>query len=160
RRLGVPRRNLLRPRGQLRVLRDDLHLDLFGVGDLALPVPPVVELAPVLLAPLLRGVVWGVDRTGRVVREPRLVRVRGPDVPGPGDRLVSHVGREVVPLLWGLRGVHWCGVPVEHWVVLVRLPLVEAVEIVEPQARRPAVERPGWADLRLRGVVPLAKAGG
>ena len=39
----------------------------------------------------------------------------------------------------------------------MRFALVEAVEVVEPQAGRPAVERTGRADVRLRRVVPLAE---
>ena len=144
----------------LRAPGDDAHLQLLRVGKLALLVPAVVELALVLVTPVLRGMMRGVDARRAEVDEPRLFAVGGPDVVRPGDGLVGHVGGEVVALLGGLRLRHRRGVAVERGVVLVRFALVESVEVLEPEAGRPAVERAGGADLRLRRVVPLAEHAG
>ena len=138
---------------------NDAHLQLLRVGQFALLVPAVVELALVLVAPFLRRLVRGVNAGRAEVVEPRLVGVRGPHVVRPGDGLVGHVGHEVVALLRRLRLRHRLGVAVERGVVLVRFALVEAVEVVEALARRPVVERTGGTDLRLRRVVGLAEHG-
>src|SRR5207237_1439112 len=49
---------------------------------------------------------------------------------------------------------------VDEWGPLVRLAAHEAVELVEPAAGRPAVERTGRADLPGRALVVLAERGG
>ena len=157
RRAAVPRRNAFMPRRELRPLGDDAHLQLLGVRQLALLVPAVVELAPVLVAPFLGGLMRGVDARGAEVGEPGLIRIGGARVLDPGDGLVGHVGGEVVALLRRLRLSDRRGVAVKRGVVLVRLPLVEAVEVVEALAGRPEVERAGGADLGLGRVVRLAE---
>ena len=102
--------------------------------------------------------VRGVRRARREVHEEGLVRRQRLLELHPGDRLVRHVGHEVV-----------VRVPRDldrvHAVVEVRRPLVglaaeEAVELVEPGPRRPAVGRTGGADLPGRRLVVLAEEAG
>ena len=76
----------------------------------------------------------------------------------PGDRLVGHVGHEVIVRI--LRHLHQVGAVVESRRPLVRLPTDEAVELVEPGARRPTIGRAGDAGLPGRGLVALAVGGG
>ena len=65
--------NAFVPRRELGPLGNDAHLQLLRVGQLALLVPAVVELALELLAPLLRRLVRGVNAGRAEVDEPRLV---------------------------------------------------------------------------------------
>ena len=74
----VPRRNLLVARGELAVRRDDAELLLPGEGLFAQLVPALVELALVLVGPLLGHVVGRVGRAGREVDEEGLVRAPAP----------------------------------------------------------------------------------
>ena len=157
--LRVPGGNLAGPRGELRAPGNDADLELPGVREFALLVPAVVERAAELRAPLGGGVMRRVHAGGAEVVEPGLAGVGGPDVPGPGDGLVGHVGGEVVALRGRLRLRNPGRVAVDRGIVLVRLALIEAVEIVEPEAGGPAVERAGGTDVGLRRVVPLAEHG-
>ena len=70
----VPGREDIGPFGQLGVLRDDAELLLALERRLAQLVPAVVELALVLVGPLLGDVVRRVRAAGRVVHHPRLLR--------------------------------------------------------------------------------------
>ena len=99
----------------------------------------------------------GVDSGGAEIDEPGLVAVGGPDVPGPIDRLVGHVGGEVIALFRRFRLRDPGRIAVDRGIILVGLALVEAIEIVEPEAGGPAVERPGGGDVGLGRVVPLAE---
>ncbi len=129
----------------------------------AIRVPPVVELALVLVGPLLGDVVRRVGRAGGVVDEPRLVRVLRTDVVQPLDALVGDVVGEVVELavVVALRGHAEGGVVLgDDRVVLAGGAGEEAPPVVEAPARGPVVERPGGAHLAARRHVPLAEAGG
>ena len=129
-------------------------------GFLPQPVPPLVELALVLVGPGLRHVVGGVAAAGGEVDEERLARVLGPDPVQPLDRLAGHRVRQVVRVLL----VVVLRLRSDDLLVLrqARIPLAgpaaeEAVEVVEPPAGRPAVERPGRALLPVGRQVPLAE---
>ena len=107
--------------------------------------------------------VRGVAAAGGEVDEERLVRVLGPDAVQPLDRLVGHRVREVVGVLL----VVVLRLRSDDLLVLrqARVPLAgpaaeEAVEVVEPPAGRPAVERPGRALLPVGRQVPLAERRG
>ena len=100
----VPRVEEIGPLGQLRVLRDHAELLLPLEDLLADLVPALVELALVLVRPLLRDVVRRVGAAGRVVEEPRLLRILRADGVQPLDRLVRQVVREVVRLPVGALG--------------------------------------------------------
>ena len=100
----------------------------------------------------------GVRGARREVHEERLVGRQRLLELHPGNRLVRHVGHEVVVRI--ARDLDRV-----HTVVEVRRPLVglaaeEAVELVEPGPRRPAVRGPGGADLPGRGLVVLAEEAG
>ena len=99
----------------------------------------------------MRGVrgAWREVHEERLVGRQRLLELH------PANRLVRHVGHEVVVRI--ARDLDRV-----HAVVEVRRPLVglaaeEAVELVEPGPRRPAVGRSGGADLPGRGLVVLAE---
>ena len=127
-------------------------------GRLAVGVPARVELALEPVDPLLRGMVRRVVRPGSDVQEKRLVRGDARDLAGPRDRLVGQVFGQVVVRVRALGDE----VPVleQDRVPVVHVAGVEAVEVVEPEAVGPAVERPGGARLPRGGVVVLADPGG
>ncbi len=93
--------------------------------------------------------------TGREVDEERLIRRQRLLVLHPVDRMVGHVGHEVV--------VRVCRrLDLVHAVIEQRRPLVglaadEAIELVEAGAGRPAVGRAGGADLPGRGLVRFSE---
>ena len=122
---------------------------------LAVLVPAVVELALVLVGPLLEDVVRAVGGARGPVHEERLVG-RERLVPlQPGEGLVGHVLGEVI--LLAVRRLDRVGVLVEPGLPLRGFAGEEAVEVVEPVAGRPAVERPHRGGLVGRGVVPFAE---
>ncbi len=128
---------------------------------LAVGVPALVELALVPVGPLLRDVVRGVAAAGRVVHEPRLLRVLGADRVQPLDGLVGEVVGEVVLLaVLALRYAEHRVVLGDDRVVLAGGAAQEAPEVVEAPGQRPPVERPGGALDVVRRQVPLAEAAG
>ena len=147
--------------GELGVLRDDPEALLAFEGLHAVGVPSVVELALVLVGPLLADVVRGVAAAGGVVHEPRLCGVVRPDRMQPLDRLVGDVVGEVVELAVVAFG------DTDHRVVLGddRIVLTgrsreEPPPMVEAPAKRPVVERTSRTHLATRRQVPLAEAAG
>ncbi len=119
---------------------------------------PCVELALVLVGPLLGHVVRRVGRAGREVDEERLVRRERLLLADPVHGLVGHVLHEVVALLGRLLRLDRRGALVERRVPLVGLAADEAVEVLEAAAARgPGVERPGRARLPHRHLVALAE---
>ena len=137
----VPGGDLGRPLGQLRVLGHDAELLLAGERPLAERVPPLVELALVLVRPLRRHVMRRVRRTGREVDEERLVGHERLLLPDPVDRLVGHVLGEVVALLRRPVRLDRRRAVVDRGRVLVRLSADEAVEVLEARRRRSATSR-------------------
>ena len=122
---------------------------------------PPIELALVLVGPLLRHVVRRVRRAGREVDEERLVGREALLLPDPGNRLVGHVLDQVVALFGRLLRLDRRGALVERRVPLVGLAADEAVEVLEAAAaRRPGVERSGRARLPDRHFVALAELRG
>ena len=157
----VPGGDLLRPRGQLCVLRDDAELLLARERLLAELVPALVELALVLGRPLGRDMVRGVRRARRVVDEERLVRHQRLLLADPVDRVVGHVLGEVVALIRRPVRLDRHGAVVERRRVLVRLAAEEAVEVLEAAAPgRPRVEGPHRARLPDGHLVALAELRG
>ena len=159
----VPGGERLVPGRQLGIGGDHAERLLPREGLLPQPVPPLVELALVLVGPGLRHVVGGVAAAGGEVDEERLVRVLRPDAVQPLDRLAGHRVREVVGVLL----VVVLRLRSDDLLVLrqARIPLAgpaaeEAVEVVEPPAGRPPVERPGRALLPVGRQVPLAERRG
>ena len=75
----------------------------------------------------------------------------------PVDRLIGHVGHEVVVRV--LREFDLFMSVIDGRRPLVRFAADEAVELVEAGAGRPAVGRPGGADLPGGGLVVLAEGG-
>ena len=145
------------PRRQLRIRRDDSELLLPFEDLLAQRVPALVEAALVLVRPLRRNVMRGVRRPRGEVHEERLVGHERLLLARPLDRLVGHVLGEVVALLGRLLRLHRRRALVDGRVVLVRLTADEAVEVLEPAAGRPGVERPHRARLPDRHLVALAE---
>ena len=153
---------VLRPRRELGVLRDDAELLLVLEDPLAELVPALVEQVHIadLLDPLRRRVMRRMRAARHVVDEERLVGRQRVDLVHVPDRLVGHRGDEIV-----------VGIALERVDVrrvageVVRLPLVrvaahEAVEVLEAHADRPLVERADRAGLERRRVVVLAEPGG
>ena len=157
----VPRREGVRPRREHRVGRDHAQLLLSFEGLLAQPVPALVELATVLLAPLDRHMVWGVRAPRRVVDEPRFRLILCPHRVHPLHRVVGQVVRPVVlPPVHGLRDAEGRVVLGDHGVVLTRLAAEDPPEMIEPPRVRPAVKRAGCALEVVGSKVPLAEASG
>ena len=145
-------------RRELAVRRDDSQLLLPGIGLLAQLVPALIELAFVLVGPLLRHMVGRVRRAGREVDEERLIGSKTLLLPDPGNRLVGHVVHEMVAFLGRLLRLHRRGSLVERRVPLIGLAADESVEVLEaPAAGGPCVERPGRARLPDRHFVALAE---
>ena len=95
----VPGGDLVVPRGQLGVRRDDPQLLLPGERALPLRVPAVVELALVPVGPLLGDVVRGMRGSRREVHEERLVGHQRLLLPHPAHGPVGEILGEVVALL-------------------------------------------------------------
>ncbi len=129
------------------VLRDDAELFLLGEHLLTIGVPAVVELALVLVGPLLRDVMRRMLGAGREVDEERLVWRELLAVADEADRLVHQVGREVIALLRRLRRFDLAVVVDEIGVVLAGVAAEEAIVALEAAPQRPAVVGPGGTDL-------------
>ena len=154
----VPLRQVVGPGRELRVRRDHAEPLLVGEDLLAQFVPAHVELALELVDPLLRRLVRRMGAAGHVVDEERLVGRGGIELSHVLDRLVRHVGGQVVA------GLADPGEDLGGVLEQVRRPLVglaahEAVEVVEAHADGPLVEGPGRAVLIARRVVVLAEPG-
>ncbi len=141
---------------QLRVGGQDPQLLLPGEHVLAIGVPAVVELAGVLVRPLLGHMVRGVRGPEAQVQVERLVRVDLPQVGDELDRPVDQVLREVVALLGRPGRLDRVVVVDELRVPLARVAAQEAVEALEAAPQRPAVVRAGRRLVDARGEVPLA----
>src|SRR5882757_4897343 len=122
------------PERELTLLRNDAQLLLASVGLFAQLVPALIELAFVLICPLLRNVVWGVGRTWREVDEEGLIGNERFLLPNPVDGLVCHVFHQVVALFGRLLNLDGCGAFIERRVPLVRLTADKTIEIFEPAA--------------------------
>ena len=147
--------------GELGVLRHDAELLLPRQRALAQRVPAVVELALVLVRPLLGDVVRGMGAAGGVEEHPRLVRVLGTDRVQPLDRLVGDVVGEVVELaVLALGDAQRPVVLGDDGVVLAGGAAEEAPPVVEAPGLGPVVERTGRALHVVRREVPLAEAAG
>ena len=127
---------------------------------LAVGVPAVVELAPVLVDVLLGRVVGAVDRAAGPVHEEGPVRGQRLVLVQPADGVVRQVLVQVVALVRGLRRQHERRVPDQVRLELRGLPGQEPVEVLEPRVRRPVLERARRAGLDGRRVVPLAPRSG
>src|SRR5512132_3892570 len=102
----------------------------------------------------------GVAAAGGEVDKERLLRILRPDRVQPLDRLVRHGVRQVVGVLLVVvlrRGSDNLLVLRQARIPLARSAAEETVEVVEPPAVRPAVERPGRALLPVGREVPLTE---
>ena len=144
---------------ELRVGRHDAELFLAGERFRADRIPAGVELTGVFLDPFLAGVVRGVGGARRVVEEEGLLR--GDGLLG-ADPLHGPVGEIVVEVIVRIFEI---GLDRLRPLDRRRPPLVgvaadEAEEVLEAEAGRPEIERPGLARLPIGDVVVLAKPGG
>ena len=147
--------------GEDRIRRDHAQLLLPGKGLFAQLVPTGVELALVLLDPLLRHLMGSVGGAGREVHEERLVGHERLLLAHPADRLVRHVLREVVALFRALALFHRRRAFVNGGIPLVGLAADEAVEVLESAAAGgPLAEGPQRARLPDRHLVALAELRG
>ena len=152
----VPVLDVRRLRRKHRVGRHHAQLLLPRQRFLAHLVPALRELAFVLRGIGLGRVMRSVRRAGgevhveRLVGRERLLRVH------PGQRLIGHVGREVIARRFHVR-IHARRAVIDHRVPLVGLAADEAVELVESRAGRPAVVRTGHGAFPGRRFVVLAE---
>ena len=153
----VVRRNLFRARGELGIGGDHAELLLPGEDLLAQRIPAGGEASAVTVGPLLRHLMRGVRGAGRVVDEERLVGHERLLLAHPRDRAIGHVLGEVVALLGSALRLDRLGPLVDRGEVLVGLATEEAVEVLEPAARRPVVERTHRAGLPHGNLVALAE---
>ena len=135
---------------------DDPQLLLAREGLLAVGLPAVVELAGVLVGPLLGHVVRRVRGPEAEVQVEGLVGVDLPRVGDELDRLVDEVGGEVVALLRRRRRLDLVVVVDEVGIPLAGVAAEEAVEALEAARQRPAVVGPRRRLLVARRQVPLA----
>ena len=140
--------------------RDDAHIELALVDDLAVLVPAHVELALVLVRPFLGHMVRRVAGARGVVEEEGLVRCIDVGVLNELDGLVGQVDAQVIAFLRCLLRFD-CVVVVDQ----LRIPLVgiaaqETVVALEAAAKRPAVVRTCCRLMFGRRQVPLADAKG
>src|SRR5215469_1867359 len=148
----------LRPWCELRVLGHQPEMLLPRQGFVAILVPAFVEFALVLIAPFFWSVMRRVQSSWREIYEERLVRRHRVLKAHPGDRLISHVGHEVVS-----GGVRW--LDMRYAVEDKRRPLIglaaeKPVKLFEAVADGPARKRPGDAHLPCRGLMHLAEGRG
>ncbi len=154
----VPRRNFLVPGGELTIGGNDTQLLLTRECFLAQLVPASVELALVLVGPVLGHVVRRMCRARREVDEEWLVRGETFLLSDPGNRLVGHVFDQVVALFGCFLWLHRRGALVERRIPLVGLAANEAVEVLEAAATgRPGIERTGRTRLPHRHFMALAE---
>ena len=155
---AVPRGHALGPGGQLGISRYPSQGLLLFEDTFAHDIPAVVELALVLVSPLLEDVVRAVCCAGRPVHEERLVGRERAMLAHPGNRLVCHVLAQMVLLV--VRRLDRVEVLVQPRLPLRGLAGEEAVEIVKTNAlaRGPEGERPHRRGLGCRSVVPLAES--
>ncbi len=124
----------------------------------AVDVPALVELAAVLVGPLLEHVVRRVGGTGGVIHHPRLLGVLRAHGVQPLDGLVGEVVGEVVGLaVLALRHADNGVVLGDDRVVLARSAGQKPPIVVESPSQRPVVERPGRSLHVVRGQMPLAE---
>jgi hypothetical protein len=147
--------------GELTVRRNHAQLLLPRKDLFTQLVPALVELALVLVRPLLRHVVRRMRGTWREVDEEGLVSRERLLLPDPGRGLVGHVLHEVVALFWRLVRFRRRGTRVQRRVPLVRLAADEAEEVFEAAAARgPGVERTDRTRLPHRHLMALAELRG
>ena len=148
----------IRPRRELGIRRDYTEPFLVGEDRLAQLFPALIEQVHVadLLDPLWRGLVRCVRAAGHVIEEEWLVW-RGVIQPlQVVDRVVGHVGDEVVAGVSDPRK-DLCRVAEEKRRPLVGLAPHEAVEVIEPHPARPLVKGPRRTYLIAGRVVVLAE---
>src|SRR5690606_12959804 len=93
---GIPSRQRVGPRGELRILGNNAHLFLSSEGLFAILVPPHVELALELVDPLLGNLVRGVGRAGCKVKEEWPLRRDRLGRSSRANRMVGKIGRQVI----------------------------------------------------------------
>ena len=147
------------PRRELCVGRDPAFVLGVHKGPLAVGVPAVVELARVLVRPFLCDLVRTVDCAGCPIHIEGFVRLNRVLSLQPADCVISEIFGEVIALL--RRPGRQDAGRVAHQVRLVLRGFAakETVEVLEPQPRRPVLERPGDCRLVRGRVVPLAERG-
>ncbi len=145
-----------RPRGELRIPRREAQRLLPCQGLLADRVPAGVEPALVFRDPVGRGVVRRMRGARRVIDEERLVGRRAALRPDPADRLVGQIAVEDVVRIADRR-LDRRGVLVERRGPLVGVALHEAVEVLEAEPGRPAIERPARSQFPQRRDMRLAE---
>ncbi len=161
RRQGVPLfQEIVRPRSEFCILRDDAQPLLVGEDLIARGIPAHVEFALELRNPFGRRVVRRVGAARCVIKEEGLIRGEFIELVHVVDGVVRHRSDQVPARLAHI-GMDRGGVANE----IARLPLVgfaahEAVEIIEPHADGPLIEWTGLTGLERGRVVILAKPRG
>ena len=154
-----PRGHFVGAGGQGGPCGNHTQFQLAGVDPLAQHVPPVVELSLEPLDVLGPHVVRTVHGARGEVREERPVRVAGTLQLHPLDGLLRDVLAHVVVIATLVRH-HRCGLVEHRRLELRRLRAEDAVEALEAESRRPAVERSRERLLMGRGHVPLSERAG
>ena len=155
----IPARHILWPRRQLRIRGDNAHLFLTGKSLLAQLVPPLIKFALVFGDPLGLRMLGGMNSARCHVAKKGFLRGHRLLHLDPTDRLIGQIKVQVVIGLADV-GLDWrraikeCGPPV------VRDTADEAIELLEAQARGPAIERARLGGLPVRHVMILPKPSG
>src|SRR3954471_19112420 len=119
----------------------------------------MVEFPLVLVGPLLVHVMRGVSGARREIDEEWFLRCGCLLLADPTDRLLGD-GFGEMPLRIVVRRLDGRGIFEERRMPLVRLPTLEAVEIIEAFACWPAIVGAAGAKFVVGRVVPLAEGGG
>src|SRR5580704_8542550 len=149
------------PLRELTIWRNDTQLFLACDGFFAELVPALVELAFVLIGPLLWNVVRSVGGTRREVNEKWLVGHECFLLPDPVDGLLGHVLHQVIALFGRFLHLDGVGAFIERWVPLMGLAANEPVKIFESSSPGwPRIKRTGWTGQPDGHFMALAKLRG
>ncbi len=153
---AVPRRHRRIARRELGFLRNPSLLFRPREHALTIFVPAVVELAFVLVGPLLHDVVRSMDGAARPVHVEGLVGLEGFMPAQPPDRIVGKIFAQVIALLARAGRSDVGGVTNQVGLVLRRFAAEKTIEVIEAVASRPAIEGARRGCLFGRRVVPFA----
>ena len=156
----LPNRHVRVVRRQLGARRDDAHLELALVDDLAVFVPAHIEFTLVLVRPLLGNMMRGMPGPRGVIHVEGLVRRVDVRILDEFNGFIGQVAAQVVALLWRAGRFHGVVVVGQLGEPLVGFAAQEAVKTFEAAPERPAVVGSGCSGVFGGRQVPFPDAEG